>query len=199
MFTVTGGRSRLPSPSHATAFLKCNRHHVQQSDSLTDTNTGMRPARGTVAGASEILKATINECNRASVRFASNLQALSILPILSLALGRLELHMEFVAHNEESLRRLEDITIGDPGQDCSFLHALGVDLQTISMYLEKADPIGRIVGRDEVDGYARALDQYGEVLRAIWKEKSTEYASIPCLIYLLIIPLESILKRSCDC
>jgi hypothetical protein len=182
-----------------TAFLKCSQHHVQQSDSLMDTNTGTRPARGTVAGALEILKATLSECNRASVRFSSNLQALSILPILSLALGRVELHMEFVAYNEESLTRLEDITIGDPAQNCSFLHALGVDLQTISMYLEKANPIGHTVGRDEVEVYARALDQYGEVLKAIWKEKSTEYASTPRLIYLLIVPLENIWKRSCDC
>jgi hypothetical protein len=164
-----------------------------------DTNTGTGPARGTVAGALEILKATISECSRASIRFASDAQVLSILPILSLALCRVELHMEFVAYNEESLRRLEDITIGDPAQDCSFLHALGVDLQTISIYLEKANPTERIVGRDEVEVYARALDQYGKALKAIWKEKSTGYAPISCLMYWLTVLLENILKRSCDC
>lgn len=164
-----------------------------------NTNTGTRPTRGTVAGALEILKATIGECDRASLRFASDPQALSILPILSLALGRVELHMEFVAHNEESLRRLEDITIGDPAQECSFLHALGVDLQTIGMYLEKANPIGRIVGRDEMEVYAHALDQYGKALKAIWKEKSTGYASISCLMYRLTVPLGNILKQSSNC
>jgi hypothetical protein len=164
-----------------------------------DTNTGLRPPQGTAAGALEILKATISECNRASIRFASDPQVLLILPILSLALGRVEAQMEFVVNNEEALRRLEDITIGDPAQDCSFLHAFGVDLQTISMYLEKANPIGCIVVKDEVEVYTRALDQYGKALKAIWNEKSTEYALTSCLMCLLTVPLENILKRSCNC
>jgi hypothetical protein len=164
-----------------------------------DTNAGPRPPRATVAGALEIIKATISECSRASIRFALEAQVLSILHILSLALGRVELHLEFVLNSEDVSRRAEDVTIGDPELDRLFLHAMSADLQTISVYLEKVDPIGRIVVKDEVEVYTRALDQYGEVLKAIWNQKSTEYASTPCLMCLLTVPLENILKRSCDC
>jgi hypothetical protein len=126
----------------------------------------------------EILRSTLLEFQRNSVRFATDDRAQSSLATISLALGRIKQRLEFVVGNEDVYRRLCDISIGNPDHQYPVLHGLACDLKTIYAYLCNARRSGTMLLQTDADLCAINLDRYCGIMTAVWK-RSKEYVLIP--------------------
>jgi hypothetical protein len=131
-------------------------------------------ARLPVCTVEDVLKTaetTFNEYQNASQRFASDANALLLLP-LSLPLDRVRERLESIVDDEEVRERLENITVARSDKRY-FLSRLDVDMQAILTYLQNASPSSGPLKKTEVDVYAQALTRYGEVLKAVRNKNVT--------------------------
>jgi len=113
-----------------------------------------------VADVIEKTEKALGEHENASRRLDSEANAL-IRPV-GRNLNRVYDRLESVGEDEEVLNRLEDIVVG--GEDASFLNALDRDISAVCTYLQTVTSPLR---ENEVDGYARALERYAEVLKVV--------------------------------
>jgi hypothetical protein len=119
---------------------------------------------------------TLDEYQSALQRFASNTNALMLLPALSLAVDRVRDRLESIVDDDEVLERLENIAVEGSAKRL-FLRGLDVDMQAICAYLRNAGPSGTPLKKAEVDVYAQALTRYGEVLKIVQK-KNVKYVVV---------------------
>jgi hypothetical protein len=115
---------------------------------------------------------TFNEYQHASQKFASDANALMLLPVLSLQLVHVQSLLESIVDDEEVLERLESIIVGEPTKRHSFLSGLNVDLQAICTYLQNVNPSGGSLKKADLDIYSQALKRYGEVLKIVRKRNA---------------------------
>jgi hypothetical protein len=153
------------------------------------------PPSCTVEDVLKTAEATFNEYQSASQRFASDANALLLLPALGLAVDRVRDRLESIVDDNEVLERLQNVAVGDSVQR-PFLSGLNMDMQAIYTYLRNAGPSGTPLKKAEVDVYAQALNRYGEVLKIVQK-KNAKYTSVslwPALL-LLITSSRNVIQR----
>jgi hypothetical protein len=109
----------------------------------------------------------------ATQRLASDVELMSILPTLSVAINTVKVHLEFAMDDEDVPERLKDIVVNES----LFLPALNVDLRTICTYLQDFGT-NRTPSKHEVDACAQALNHYSDVLKVVQKRNMRHVVSL---------------------
>jgi hypothetical protein len=110
----------------------------------------LHPAPYTVDTVLQTLRGTFRDYQQTRVRCVSDASSLSLLPMISSALSRVEQHLQYVAGQEILCERLDEIRVGGPGRPSAEWAPARDCLSSLSQVLPGRGTGRTGLGRDSV-------------------------------------------------